>query len=107
VLPDFGPFPNDGGLFTVDVADFDVWSDTFEQHSGPSVRIATELDPAGVRSRMVLPGGQVDRPPVAGAAADPHYEDQVPAWLANQPGDQPFTQDEVVKAARTRIVFGR
>jgi penicillin G amidase len=111
LLPDFPPtapgFPNDGGLFTVDVANFDLFADSFEQHSGPNVRIATELDPAGVRSRMVIPGGQVDRPAVAGDAADAHYMDQVPAWLANQPGDQPFTQGDVVKAATEKIVFAR
>jgi acyl-homoserine lactone acylase PvdQ len=108
LLPDFGPFPNDGGLFTVDVANFDLFADTFEQHAGPNVRIATELDPKGVRSRMVIPGGQTDRPAlVAGAQADPHYMDQVPAWLANAPGDQPFSDDEVNKAAKRRLVFSK
>jgi penicillin amidase len=111
LLPDFGPFPNDGGLFTVDVANFDLFdgqgqpSNAFEQHDGPNVRMATELDPGGVRSRMVIPGGEVDRPPVLGSQADPHYMDQVPAWLANQPGDQPFAQPDVIKAAVGKIVF--
>ncbi len=107
LLPDFGPFPNDGGLFTVDVANFDLFDDRFEQHSAGNVRIATELDPKGVRSRMVIPGGEVDRPGVAGAQADPHYMDQVPAWLANDKGDQPFAEADVVKAATGRVVFTR
>jgi penicillin amidase len=111
LLPDFGPFPNDGGLFTVDVANFDLFdgsgnpSNAFEQHDGANVRMATELDPAGVRSRMVIPGGEVDRPPVLGLPAGPHYMDQVPAWLANQPGDQPFAQADVIKAAAAKVVF--
>ncbi len=107
LLPDFGPFPNDGGLFTVDVANFDLFDDRFEQHGGGNVRIATELDPKGVRSRMVIPGGQVDRPGIAGAQADPRYMDQVPAWLANDKGDQPYAQADVVRAATGRVVFTR
>jgi acyl-homoserine lactone acylase PvdQ len=104
-LPDQGGLPNDGGLFTVDVANFSLFDDTFTQRSGANVRIATELDPKGVRSRMVIPGGQVDRPGIVGARQDPHYMDQVPAWLANAPGDQPFTPAEVARAARARVVF--
>ena len=109
----FGPFPNDGGLFTVDVANFDLFATDasgneqvpYLQRSGPSVRFSAELDPAGVKWRAVIAGGESDRPPFAGFPGDPHYEDQVPAWLANQPGDQPFAQADVVKAARSRIVI--
>jgi penicillin G amidase len=96
-----GPFPNDGGLFTVDVANFPIEADTFTQTSGPNVRFSAEMDPNGVRWRAVIPGGQVDRP------GDAHYEDQLQAWIANQPGDQPFAQGDVVKAARGRVVFSR
>lgn len=116
----FGPFPNDGGLFTVDVANFDPFATTagnadattndafpYVQHSGPSVRFSAEMDPAGVKWRAVIAGGESDRPPLVGFPGDPHYEDQVPAWLANQPGDQPFAQADVVKAAKSRIVISR
>ncbi len=110
-----GPFPNDGGLFTVDVANFDPFATDasgneqvpYLQRSGPSVRFSAEMDPAGVKWRAVIPGGEADRPAFAGFPADPHYEDQVPAWLANQPGDQPFAQADVLKAATSRIVIAK
>jgi acyl-homoserine lactone acylase PvdQ len=116
----FGPFPNDGGLFTVDVADFDLWAHDpsnadvntndlvpYVQSIGPNVRFSAEMDPAGVKWRAVIPGGEVDRPGILGLPADPHYEDQIPAWLANEPGDQPFTQADVIKAATKQIVFSK
>lgn len=106
LLPSFGPFPRHGGLFTVDVANFDLWTDAFQQRNGSNVRMVAELDPAGVRARMVIPGGQADRPPILSTGAD-HYMDQVPAWLANAPGDQPFAQAEVLKAATGRLVLSR
>jgi penicillin amidase len=107
LLSDFGPFPNDGGLYTVDVANFDLWSDDFLQTAGPNVRMATELAPGAVRSRMVIPGGESDRPPIFATGDNPHYEDQIPAWLANGPGDQPYSDDEVRRAAQGKIVITR
>jgi hypothetical protein len=38
---------------------------------------------------------------------DPHYEDQVPAWLANEKVDQPYTRAEVDADAKEQIVFTR
>jgi penicillin amidase len=96
-----GPFPNDGGLFTVDVANFDPFTDDFLQTAGPNVRFSAELDPAGVKWRAVIPGGQVD------ALGDPHENDQIPLWLANTKGDQPFAQADVVAAAKGRVVISR
>jgi penicillin amidase len=104
-----GPFPNDGGLFTVDVANFAPFATDaaggeqfpFLQTNGPNVRFSAEMDPAGVKWRAVIPGGQSER------KGDAHEADEVPAWLANAPGDQPFAQSDVVKAAKGRIVFGR
>ncbi|HET9597992.1 MAG TPA: penicillin acylase family protein [Anaeromyxobacteraceae bacterium] len=94
-----GPFPNDGGLFTVDVANFGLFGDDFLQTAGPNVRFSAELDPAGVKWRAVIPGGQVD------ALGDPHENDQIPPWLANAKGDQPFAVDAVVAQGKSRVVF--
>lgn len=95
-----GPLPNDGGLYTVDVANFPVHTgSSFTQGSGPSVRFSAELDPAGVRWRAVIPGGEDER------NDDPHRQDQLEAWLSNQPGDQPFTTAQVDAVAQGRIVF--
>jgi penicillin amidase len=109
-LFDYGPFAHHGGLYTVDVGNF-AWDDDgsagfwsaggFIQHAGPNVRFSAELADGHVRWRAVIPGGEVDIP------GDPHYEDQIPAWLANDKGDQPYTSAEVDAAAKDRMVFTR
>jgi penicillin amidase len=103
---DEGPYANDGGLYTVDVAGFDWIQDgsqpgtgSFVQAAGPNLRFAAELADGNVRWRAVIPGGQV------GHKGDPHYEDQIPAWLANQPGDLPFARSDVEAAAQTKLYF--
>ncbi len=96
-----GPFPNDGGLFTVDVANFGLFGDDFTQSAGANVRVSAKLDPAGVKWRAVIPGGQVD------ALGNVHENDQVPLWLANAKGDQPFAPADVLQAAQGRVVLSR
>lgn len=101
-LLDYGPFANDGGLHTVDVANFS-WSNDgpggFTQGSGANVRFAAELGSSSIRWRAVIPGGQ------SGFAGDPNYMDQIPAYLANQPGDQPYARSEVEAAASRSVRF--
>ena len=101
-----GPYARQGGLYTVDVADFgwdDDGSRTFDDRHGfmvrhgPSVRFSAELAPGKVRWRAVIPGGE------SGFPGDPHFSDQVPAWLANAKGDQPYARADVVAAAATKI----
>jgi penicillin G amidase len=100
--PEFsiGPLPNDGGLYTVDVANVAFRDNsTFQQGSGANIRFSAELDPAGVRWRGVIPGGEDVRP------SHPNFRDQIDAWLANQPGDQPYTAAQVDAAAQARLTF--
>ncbi|HSN92542.1 MAG TPA: penicillin acylase family protein [Anaeromyxobacteraceae bacterium] len=96
-----GPLPNDGGLYTVDVANLPVRPGTdFLQRSGANVRMAVELAPGAVRWRAVLPGGNDESP------ASRHASDQIEAWLLNQPGDQPYAAADVDAAAVARITLG-
>ncbi len=101
-LLDYGPFANDGGLHTVDVANFS-WSNDgpggFTQGSGANVRFAAEVGSSSIRWRAVIPGGQ------SGFAGDPNYMDQIPAYLANQPRDQPYARSEVEAAASRSLRF--
>lgn len=102
-LFNYGPFANDGGLYTVDVANFS-WNDDggngFFQHAGPNVRFSAEMIATGnVVWRAVVPGGAAD------FVQDPSYQNQIPLWLSNAPGVQPWTAAEVQAAAVDRFVF--
>ena len=100
--PEFsvGPLPNDGGLYTVDVANFSVRPGTdFVQRAGANLRIATELAPGAIRWRAVIPGGNDEAP------SSPNASDQIEAWLTNQPGDQPYAAADVDAAAVARITL--
>ncbi len=101
-LLDYGPFANDGGLHTVDVGNFS-WSDDgpagFIQGSGPNVRFSAQVGASGISWRAVIPGGE------SGFPGDPNYMDQIPAYLANQPGNQPYARSEVEAVATRRLVF--
>lgn len=99
---DHGPFANDGGLYTVDVANFD-WADDgargFVQGSGANVRFAAEMRAGAVRWRAVVPGGASDD------VGDPTWQSMLPAWLANERGDLPWSPAEVAAAARSTLRF--
>jgi len=90
VMFNHGPFVNDGGLYTVDVAspsrlrtvasDSGLSADAFAHRSGPSMRLACEAgadDP--VRCTIQLPGGQRH------FRDSPHFDDLLLRWLANDP----------------------
>ncbi len=102
-LFNYGPFANDGGLYTVDVANYS-WNDDggngFIQHAGPNVRFSAEMiGPGNVVWRAVIPGGAPD------SVQSPNYQNQIPLWLANEPGVQPWTPADVQAAAVDRFVF--
>lgn len=99
---DLGPFANDGGLFTVDVANPPALAKGkgFGHGSGASLRIVNEMAPGGVKTWLQVPGGQDLHRDGA------HYGDLVPGWLANEPFVLPFTADEVKAAARETLVAG-
>jgi penicillin amidase len=102
-LFNYGRFANDGGLYTVDVANFS-WDDAggngFIQHNGPNIRFSAEMiAPGNVAWRAVLPGG------APGHVQDPNYQNQIPLWLTNAPGVQPWTEADVQAAAVDRFVF--
>jgi penicillin amidase len=102
-LFNYGPFANDGGLYTVDVANFswnDDGGDGFFQHAGPNVRFSAEMiAPGNVVWRAVVPGGAAD------FVQDPSYQNQIPLWLSNAPGVQPWSAADVQAAAVDRFVF--
>lgn len=75
-----GPWANDGGWYTVDVASpSGSYGGYFGHGSGPSMRLVCEVDgTTGPQCSMQLPGGQRNRP------GEAHYEDLFIEWLQNQ-----------------------
>ncbi len=80
-----GPFENDGGLHSVDPAEYPIVTGDGEvqvlpymQEGGPALRFCVEMKEGEWRTYNVLPGGE------SGHFGDPHYADQIPLWLANE-----------------------
>lgn len=94
-----GPYANDGGLFTVDVANPSATArgKNFQHTSGASLRIVNEATSEGIVTWLQLPGGQdLHR-------TGEHFGDLVEGWLKNEPFRLPFTAAEVEAAAMTTI----
>ena len=99
---DSATYANDGGLFTVDVANpRDEITGAFNQTNGPSMRFACEADKAGVNCTIELPGGQRHH------RDSPFYADgdssMLQDWLVNQPVPLVFAIDEVAASAAETV----
>lgn len=91
-----GPWANDGGLFTVDVANPGM-DGGFSHASGASLRLVVEAQEEGMKSWLQLPGGQ-----------DLHrdgifYGSWIANWLTNEPYEVPFGREEADKKAVVRL----
>ena len=80
-----GFFENDGGLHSVDPAEYPIVTPDgaiqtlpYEQGEGPAFRFCVEMKEGEWTAYNVLPGGQ------SGHAGDEHFADQLPLWLANE-----------------------
>lgn len=91
-----GPWANDGGLFTVDVANpQNLYADNYAHRSGASMRLACEADETdGIDCTIQLPGGQ------RGFPDSPFYDDLLRLWLVNQPYPLWFEAADVAAASR-------
>jgi len=82
-----GPFPWGGGPATVGRASYPYLRPNFVNR-GATMRVVIELsDP--MRALAIVPGGQ------AGHPLDPHYDDQIDAWLAGRLEALPARFEEV------------
>jgi len=93
-------FANDGGLFTIDVADPSFDGDAspeknfdFVQTAGPSTRLVCEALPEGPACTIQLPGGQ------SSDIDSPNYEDLLFPYLRNEPMPLVFDIDEAAANA--------
>ena len=84
-----GPFPRDGGDFTVNVGKTDSSGTDFTNTHAAVTRFIVELTPGNVHGVNSLPGFNSGRYP----QLEPY--DQLPLWLHNQYRDMWFYLDEV------------
>ena len=84
-------FANDGGLFTVDVAN--PGQTDFVQLAGPSTRFVCEASADGPSCTFQLPGGQ------SGDINSPNYEDLLFPYLENVPMSLVFDLEEAAENA--------
>jgi penicillin G amidase len=106
ILPYYpkGPYPIDGGPYTVDVAAFSGYSagdDSYDfmNDFGAQVRWQVEWTDNGIRARNTIPGGN------SGVQGSEHYNDQAELWLNNETHEVRFHVPDVVENATERIRF--
>lgn len=98
--------PKPGGLYTVDVADYvlareGALSVSLDVDNAPSNRFLFELDPAGVRGLMALPGGFSEHP------GEPHHNDLWPEYIAGEYRVVPFAPAEVEASAESVLSWAQ
>ena len=95
-----GPYANDGGLYTVDVASPDsLTGEDFSHNDGPSTRFVCEALPTGPSCTVQLPGGQRHYPD-----AD-NYDDLFRRWLVNAPTPLIFDIATAATSATEELTF--
>jgi acyl-homoserine lactone acylase PvdQ len=119
---DLGNFPAPGGRFTVNPAGYSLNANAagnFVFSGGPSERFVAVLDPDGVRSVNILPGGNNGNPctgqPPGACGANPdgynrikpdiHYGDHVAGWLRGQTFEHRVTREEVAADTQRLIRY--
>jgi penicillin amidase len=119
---DLGNFPAPGGRFTVNPAGYSLNADSaggFVFSGGPSKRFVAVLDPAGVRSVSILPGGNNGNPctgqspSACGANAASyneikpgvHYGDHVSGWIRGETFEYRVTRQAVAADTQELIRY--
>jgi len=91
-------YANDGGLYTVDVANP---NSDYQQTAGPSTRFVCEALPAGVSCSFQIPGGQ------SSDIDSPNYDDLLPDWLINAPSPLVLDIEEAKNNAARTVPLGQ
>ncbi|MFN3202966.1 MAG: penicillin acylase family protein [Bradymonadia bacterium] len=96
---DNGPYTNDGGLYTVDVANpSGMLGDNYAHRSGASMRFACDVDPeAGPQCTLQIPGGNRHY------RDSPFYDDLMQEWLVNKAFPLRLAEDEVEASTTERV----
>jgi penicillin amidase len=112
---DLGPFPASGARSTVNPATYSFNSNNYVFASGASMRFVAVLDPDGIRSVNILPGGNNGDPgrPPDGNASDNfdrinpaiHYGDHIGGWINGEVFEFRVTREAVAESAERKIVY--
>lgn len=112
---DLGPFAAPGARFTVNPASYSLNNDNYIFSGGPSERFVAVLDPDGIRSVNILPGGNNGDPgrPAEGGASDyfntinpeTHYGDHIGGWVNGEVFEYRVTREAVAEHAEKKIVY--
>lgn len=106
VLPEASsaPLPKPGGLYTVDVGDFNWLEDgvlpaQLTVTNAPSNRFVFEVKPGAIEAWWSMPGGQSERP------GDPHHNDWFEEYLAGEYREMVYYDDAVTADTSLRWSF--
>ena len=95
-----GPFANDGGQYTVDVANArNLGGHDYSHGAGASTRFVCQAPESGVRCTVQLPGGQRHY------RESDNYDDLFRRYLQNEPVDLLFDIAEASASASSTITF--
>lgn len=99
-LVEVGPYANDGGYGSVDVANpigGEKFRDQFHHPHGASLRMIMEASDEGVVGNFQLPGGQSHH------ADSPYFNNLIDDWLSDKPRDLLFERADVDANAQQTI----
>jgi penicillin amidase len=112
---DLGPFPAPGARSTVNPASYSLNSDSYVFSGGPSMRFVAVLDPKGIRSVNILPGGNNGNPGRTAESGSSglyntinpeiHYGDHVGGWINGEVFEYRLTPQEVADHAERNVIF--
>lgn len=92
-LANSGPYINDGGLWSVDVANPVGYGGDYGHPHGASMRMIYEATDTGIQASFELPGGQDHH------SDSPFYDSLLNDWLENRQNKLLFDRAEVDQAA--------
>ena len=119
-----GNIPAPGSRFTVNPAGFSLNANSegsFVFSSGPSERFVAVLDPAGIRSVSIVPGGNNGNPCFGPGAPSPcglneqsynrinpenHYGDHIPGWIRGETFEYRVSREDVAADTQELIEYG-
>ena len=90
-----GPYPRDGDGTTVNVSGYSSLA-PYREARNPSCRFLVDLSD-WERAAVVLPTGQ------SGQVFSPHYDDQMPLWLAGRYETFPYARSNVEEGSVARL----